>query len=184
MTKHPKLRISFSLISAWLEGDTDRAIATYFHIDKPKSKAMTDGSDIHDQIAKYIEENKKLPPYMPQLPLNNPKSEVYHKVSYNEKFDLSAKFDLEDLPIIGEWKTGVSDSLEWSRTIQIPFYFLVGELAGLNIQKAYLAHFNQHTHTNDWLIEWNNKTAIDSAKNIIDTIGIEIWDHFTNQGLL
>ena len=180
----PKLRISFSLLSSWMEGDTDRAVATYFHVNRPKSKAMTEGGDIHDKIAKYIEENKKLPPYMPQLPLNNPKSEVYHKVSYNEMFDLSAKFDLEDLPIIGEWKTGVSDCLEWSRTIQIPFYFLIAELAGLEVGKAYLAHFNQHNRTNDWLVEWNNKTAIDSARNIIDSVGPEIYGFFEEQGLL
>ena len=180
----PKLRISYSLLSCWLEGKTDEAVKLYFHVDHPVSRPMREGSEIHDQIAKHVDTNKILPDFMPPLPLVNPVTEVYHKVSYNELFDLSAKFDLQDPPIIAEWKTGVTDSLEWARTIQIPFYFLICELEGIKVEKAYLAHYNQHNHENDWIIVWNGKLQRDRAENVIQSVGPEIYQFFLDQGLL
>lgn len=179
-----KLRVSFSLLSAWEQGDIDRAVATYFHLPGYATQAMLDGRAKHEEIAEYVTANGKLPEYLPQFELNKPEAEIKLIVEYSDRYDLSAVIDLLDLPAIFEWKTGTTDALSNSHTKQIPFYFLACQLAGYDVDRAYLVNHNQYEDKNNWVVYWNSEMAIEKAKKYIDSLAPEIEKHFRDEGLL
>jgi hypothetical protein len=185
MIEQKRMRVSYTLLNLWSKGKTDEAIQAYFHIERDFiPKAMKMGKDIHQEIADFVNAEKKLPPFLPKLPLVNPQTEHRIVVKYNELFDLSGVIDLLDEPILYEFKTGVNDSLVWSSEDQIPFYFLLAEIQEIEIEKGYLVHFNQYNRTCDFTQVWNGKQMRERARNLIDSIGPEIHDYFVREGLI
>ena len=179
-----KIRLSFSLINQWEKGDIDGAVSTYFHLDRPTTPQMEAGKEFHQTIAKHVEEKKSFPEWFFEWELKDPKPEEAVTVPYNELFDLKCIIDLLDSPLLFEFKTGVTDSLGWARTDQIPFYFLICELAGIDVMSAFLIRHNQYIKKTDYTIVHNNPTLRERARNMIDSTGPEIHTFFTEQGLL
>lgn len=178
-------------MTLWKRGKVRDAINAYFHMEPEYiTPAMRYGLDFHEGVEKHILEHGCLPDTLPNFPLVNPTPELYFKVEYNELFDISCKFDLldkvDDYYMLYEWKTGTTHSAEWADSGQVPLYFLIGELAGLRIKGAYIARYNQHVQTNqhDFTIVWNNSTMIAEARNIVDSIGPEIYEFFSKEGLI
>jgi len=180
-----KIRLSHSLIQAWERGKPDEAVAMYLHMDTFTNQAMIDGRRIHEEIADHIDKFNSLPEYLGvKMDLNLPETEKELIVEYNELFDFKGIIDCLDIPIMFEWKTGVSDSLEWARTKQLPLYFMALDIAEIPVESAYLAHYNQHTKENDLTIVHNSPRLVEEGRNIIDSVGPEIWDFFKGQGLI
>ena len=179
-----KMRISYSLINAWERGDPDRAVKTYFHLDTQPTRQMVEGREVHEEIANYIDENGEFPKWFFNYPLKNPETEKAVVVNYNEVFDLKCIIDLLDSPLMFEYKTGVTDSLGWTRTDQLPFYFLVCELADIKVDSAFLIRYNQYIKKTDFAVVHNHKGLRDHAREIIDSVGPEIYQFFTQEGLL
>jgi hypothetical protein len=166
-------------------GDYQGAVDLYFHADKPTSRQMQDGKDIHEQIANHIKETNNLPTFLNfNYTLMIPEPEKSVVVTYNELCDLKAVFDCLDEPTLFEWKTGVSDSLEWARTFQIPMYFLIAELAKIKIDKAYLVRYNQYTKESDYSIVHNTPKQIEEARNVIDSVVYPIHKYFSEVGYI
>jgi len=182
--KKKKLRISYTLLDLWSKGKTDQAIATYFHLPTPTNEAMRYGRAKHEEVAEVIEKTGQLPGWLSHIKLNAPQPEKKYIVEYNEHFDVSAILDCLDVPRLYEFKFSTSDSLEWAGKGQIPFYFLVAELAGLKIDKAFLIRYDKSTKKSDFTIVWNSPDKVERAKNMIDSLAPEILDHFIAQGLL
>ena len=113
-----------------------------------------------------------------------PEAEKKVVTQYNELFDLSAVFDCIDSPNLFEFKTGVQPAIQWARKDQIPLYFLAAELEGIEIDKAYIIHYNQHSDTKDFVVIWNTPDKVEKAKNIIDSYAPEIHAFFQREGLL
>jgi len=172
------------LLSQWSKGHIDEAVATYFHLDQFTNKAMREGKRLHLEVGKHILGHNSLPDWLPDFQLSEPKVEEVVVVKYNDLFDLKAIYDWRDKNILYEFKTGVSDSLRHARSEQIPFYFLVAELKGIPIEKAYLIHYNQHIKKSDFCVVWNNKSLREKARNFIDTVAIDAYDFFKEQGLV
>lgn len=179
-----KLRLSYSLLYEWSRGNIDGAIKTYFHMQREANKYMEDGRRIHKEIQDHIVKTNELPDWFFKYEFLEPENEKEVIVPYNDLFDIKILIDTYDCGTGFEYKTGVSDSLVWSRTAQIPMYFLVCELAKIPIDKFYLMRWNQYTKEKDFLIYWNSQKAQDYARNFIDSYGTEIHDHFTEQGLI
>ena len=180
-----KIRLSHSLISLWERGDVQGAINCYFHVDRIGSKAMEDGKRYHEEFAKSIDDTKALPEYVDiKVKFNAPETEKEVIVPYNEICTIKGILDCVDTPVLYEWKTGGTDSLEWARTGQLPLYFLICELAGIKIDYAYLVHYNQHNNNTDCTIVHNTPAKIEKARNIVDSVCFEIYDYFMEQGLL
>lgn len=180
-----KLRLSFSLMSLWEKGDTQGAIDCYFHLDRKGTKQMEDGKRFHQEIADNIKRINSLPNYMDfKTNFISPKPEHEVVVSYNELFDLKGVLDCLDEPILYEFKTGVASSLEWTRTLQIPLYFLICELAGIKVDTAYLIHYNQYRETTDFSVVHNGTGVREKARNFVDTVAPDIYYYFKEQGLL
>jgi len=186
MSKDRKLRLSYTLLNLWDRGDVQGAVDTYLHLDKPMNQAVIEGREIHEQIAEYIDKHNCFPEWLFKYDLITPETEKEVIVSYNDLFDLKCYMDCYDMgtETLFEFKTGVSDSLNYTRTWQLPLYFLIGELASLPIKSGILVHHNQHTKTTDYTVMHNNKETKDLARNIIDSIGPEIRDYFLQEGLI
>lgn len=183
-----KLRLSYSLLSQWAKGDVDGAIQTYFHIDRKVNKYMADGRRIHKEIQNSIVANNNFPEWFYDIrtfgEFKSPENEKEIIVSYNDLFDIKILIDTYDDGVGFEYKTGVYDSLTWSRAAQIPMYFLVCKIAGIPIDKFYLMRWNQYTKEKDFVIIWNSEKLHDYARNYIDSYSTEIYEHFLNEGLI
>ena len=180
-----KIRLSYSLISLWERGDIQGAIDTYFHSSKKGTQQMEDGRATHKEIAEYLEKFNCLPDYMNfSGHFTIPKVEHAVTVPYNEIIDLKGVFDCLEEPNLYEWKTGVSDSLEWARTWQLPLYFLICEIAKVDVKTAYLIRYNQYQKQSDMVVVHNSTKLRDKARNIVDSLGYEIWQYFSEQGLI
>ena len=179
-----KLRLSNSLINSWLRGNPDEVIATYFHLDRPKSKALEDGIKIHEDLEKHITKYNSFPDWFFDGPLLMPECEKKVIVEYNEMFDLSGVFDCIDGRTLYEFKSGVQNSLTWVGKDQIPLYFLIAELAKIDLDKVYLIHYNQHTKEKDFAVMWNSPSLVEKGRNIVDSYGPEIHAFFESEGLL
>jgi len=180
-----KIRISYSLISLWEKGDTQGVIDTYFHVDKKASRQMEEGKKFHQEIADHLTKFNLLPSYIQfggKFTVPKPEQELI--VDYSEIATIKGVIDCLDEPNLYEFKTGVTDSLEWSRTQQIPLYFLICELAKVNVDTAYLIRYNQYAKETDYTIIHNNKRLVEQARNVVDTVSPEIHKFFMDQGLL
>lgn len=183
-----KLRLSYSLMETWERGDVKGTIDCYFHVDKKTTKQMEDGKRIHKDIGEYILRYNNLPDYMNfNYTFTIPEVEKEVIVPYNEMLDIKGVFDCLNLPDLFEFKTGVSNSLEWTRTRQIPLYFLIAELNGIRedtLEKAFLIRYNQYENKSDFSVVHNSKRLRDEARNFCDTVGPEIHSFFEKEGLL
>ena len=185
-SKIKKLRLSWSLCNLWHRGEIDNAVQAYFHIDRPITRQMKEGKELHDKVGQYIQRHTAFPKWFFDYKLETPESEKEVVVSYNEYFDLKGYFDCYDstTKTLFEFKTGKTDSLTWSRSWQIPIYFLLGELKGLEIQSAFLIRYNQYIKETDFCIVHNSKELRDSARNFIDSNAVEIREFFLINGLI
>ncbi len=180
-----KMRISYSLLSAWMKGSVQEAVECYFRLEKTHSTlAMEDGRKIHKEIADHITKSHSLPDFLPKFALISPIAEKELIVPYNELFDIKVIIDCLDIPLFYEWKTGGQDSIDWARTYQIPMYFLVLGMSGVKVDSAVLAHYNQKTKEKDFVIIHNSPTIIEEAKNFIDSTAPEIFQYFSDNGLI
>lgn len=180
-----KIRLSHSLISLWEKGDVDGAVRCYFHLDQKGTRQMEEGKKFHQEISEHLNKFNCLPEYMQfNGKFITPKSEHEVVVSYNKLFDLKGVFDCLDEPKLYEFKTGISNALEWTRTAQIPLYLLICQLAGVKVDTAYLLRYNQYQKKTDLAIVHNNSKIIDYAANIVDTVGPDIYAYFEREGLL
>ena len=179
-----KLRLSYSLLSTWQRGEIDRAVQMYFRIQAPSTPQLDDGRAIHKEISQHILTFKKLPEYMPQIPLNDPKPDYEVVVPYNDLFDLKGVYDCLDDDTVHEFKTGVMSSVDYANMDQIPFYFLIDEMTENQLQQAYLIHYNQYLKKNDFVKIWKSQRLINKAKNLVDSVGPEIYAHFQKEGLV
>ena len=178
-----KLRVSYSLLSAWARGQVDQAVSIYCHLPGVTNQAMIEGRNIHEEVSNLLKENKT-PKWMNNIKFNNPKSEIKIIVPYNELFDLSAVFDILDEPLLYEIKTGGTNSMDWLGEMQIPVYFLVAEIAKIQLNSAHLVHYNQKTDETDLAIYHNSKFVRDTARNWIDSLAPEIHEFFSKEGLI
>lgn len=153
-------------------------------MEMPSNKQMIAGREIHQEIQDHIKSTGEIPKWLFNAPLVNPEPEKEIIIPYNEQFDLKVIIDCLDTPVGYEWKTGVSDAPTWARKAQIPMYMLACEIAGIPIEKFYLVRWNQYEKHKDWVMMWNNKESIDTARNFIDSIAPEIYEYFDANGLL
>lgn len=180
-----RIRLSFSLLSLWKQGKIDQAVESYFHIPSSfQTPAMDAGLAIHQEIAEHVKTHNSFPNYLPCFSLNSPITEKKVVTKFNDLFELSGQFDLIDGETLYEYKTGVTDSMEWAQSGQLSFYFYLCSLVGLPVKTGILIHYNQHLKEHDFTIVHNGPGHIESAINEIETIGPEIHHYFTEQGLV
>lgn len=174
----PKLRLSFSLLNLWSKRMYEEAINMYLHLPLPQSLQLEEGKRYHKEWADTIIKTKLLNLGRSAFKFDAPRVEHSVTVSYNDKFDLKGIFDCLDEPTLWEFKTGTTSTVDYSRSYQIPFYFLIAEIEKIKIDKAYLYHFDQYKNDGELIIIHNNLSLVEDAKNLVDSIGPDILQYF------
>ena len=183
-----KFRLSHSLLNLWASGETDRAIETYFRINQSQDPKMMEGRRLHEEWATKINKDKTLTLGLTTLTFTAPITEFGGNGElnkpYNDLWDIGGRFDCIDSPVLYEFKSGVKNGLDYAGEYQLPFYFLLAELAEIKIERAILLHYNQYLHKSDLVIVHNSREQVNKARNWVDSLAPDIFKYFTDTGLI
>lgn len=156
----------------------------YFHVGGMSTPQIEYGIKFHQDMADHIEKYNSFPDWFFGKDLKLPHCEKEVVVDYNELFSIKAVFDCWDIPNLYEFKTGKQPSSDWCRTFQLPLYFLVADLAGIEVDRAFVIRYDQYHDNTDYSVVYNSKRKLEEARNLIDSAGPEIYTFFEEQGLL
>lgn len=172
------IRISYSLLKTYETKSVDDVVNLYLRLDGPQTEAMKRGSDFDRKTREYIKDHKTLPPELGGKKLSNPISDkelLKFTVPFGN-YTLSAELDTLDSPAIYEFKSSsVKDSADYSNDYQVDFYFLVADLLGLAVDRAYI--FRQdavYLSKYDSGLVWKSPSRIENIKERIATYGPQI----------
>jgi hypothetical protein len=177
------MRLSYTFLSLWSKGRIDEALGAYFHSGLPPTQQQLDGLAHHKKWEEEIIQKKKLHIGKSIYTFSRPCCEYRITVPYSEDFTLTGILDCLDVEAVYEFKSGTKSSLEYAETHQLPFYFLLCELSGLEVDRGLLIHYNQYEDTSDLTIVRNTRRQIEKARNLIDTIGGEAREYFIQHKL-
>lgn len=180
----PKLRLSYSLLNLWSTRRFDEAIKLYLRLPIPTTPQLEDGKKFHKEWADSINKTKELKIGRSTFKFNTPTTEHEQIVSYSNEFNLKGIFDCLDKPLLWEFKTGTTSTADYARSYQIPFYFLIAELAGIEIEAGYLYHYDQYKKDGELIIIHNSKSLVDDARNFVDSLAPEILLYFKEKKVL
>ena len=171
-------------MEAWRRGDINRALDMYYHRNQIEpTPQMLAGKELHEKMEKHIIKHRQFPDWVSEtIKLHDPLTEKVYVADYNEKFLLKGILDVIDNKVIYDLKTGLADSLKYTKEYQIPIYFLLCELMEIEVDRAILIHHNQYTGVNDLAMVWNGKRQIERARNYIDSIGSDVLLYFESEG--
>jgi len=180
----PKLRVSYSILKLWQQGRVDDMIVSYFKLGQMYSKAMDEGKQWDEYNNLYVSKHKQLAPEFGGDKLINPTPQVKWVTPYDETCDLVTVIDVLDAPTLYEVKTGVSkDSGDYCNDFQVAMYLLAAHMQGVDIERAYIIHYNQVTRQTDRSLIWNLSYERKRAKNYIDTLAPEVYNYFVQNDL-
>jgi len=179
-----KLRVSYTLLSVWASGRTDDAVNIYLHKPMPKTRQMEEGIKWDEMQMKNIEKEKKLTKEFNSFAFIDPKTQMKLEIPYNEKVTLVIKPDVYDSPMIMELKTGKRSASSYLNSKQLDMYGLGCHLAGLEVGKIVVIRYDQYKNEADWAFKYMDEGILDSARNYIDSLYPEIYEHFNNIGIL
>lgn len=182
MTPH-RLRASYTYLNLWTSGQWQEAIKAYFKIDKYVSREMAEGLDYHDEWQKHIEETKTLPAVFGNIKLQAPVCEDKIVIPVYDWLDLVIKPDCYDLPIIHEFKTGVSESSDYARTYQPATYAIGMVLLKRPVKYVDIHQYNQYSKKSTYSRIVVTEKLIKDGLNFIETVGAEMHTYFMEQGL-
>lgn len=180
-----KIRLSYTFLETWRRGKIAEALDMYYHRNTfQPTPQMIAGKELHEKMEAHIKEHKQFPEWVSTtLKLKDPISEQVYIVDYNDKFLLKGVIDVSDNGVVYELKTGLADSLKYTKEYQVPLYFLLCELVGIEVDRAIIIHHNQYTQKNDVAMVWNGKRQIERARNYIDSIGSDVLSYFESEKL-
>lgn len=179
-----KLRVSYTLLNLWRQGKVQEAISCYFHMPMVSTPAMKKGKKVHKIIEEMIQSDGVLPDFLPKFKLVKPQAEKEVVVSYNDQFDLKCIIDCLDEPNLYDWKVGVTSALEWSGTLQLPLYFFICQLAGIEVDKGYIVRYNPIERKTDWVLIHNTPKMREYGENLVASLAPEILAFFEQEGLI
>lgn len=180
--KNKKLRLSYTLLNLWRAGRIDDAIIYYFKLGGMTNKYMEEGKKWDEYVNKHVMEKGYLPEEFGGDKLIKPRTQEKWEAEYGD-YEIVGVPDIVDETTLYEIKTGGKDSGSYSIDFQVSMYLLLAELKKINIEKAYILHYDQVSNTKDRSLIWNSREEVDRAKNWIETIAPEIMAYFTDNDL-
>jgi hypothetical protein len=122
-------RLSFTTLQLWSKGETDEAIASYLGRGRMEPTArMQLGKDKHKLWEGEILRTGHIPVELGGQPLRNPIVERKHvrELDYGDFIiQLVGVLDLEDFPVIYDWKVSMSSPSSWLSSPQKLYYKLL-----------------------------------------------------------
>lgn len=179
----PKFRASYSVLSAWADGNWERAVEMYFKLKQFTTPAMAEGKAYHEQWAKHTQATGCLPIEFGNTKLNKPVTEIKSVVSLGDWIDLVFIIDCLDEPTIHEYKTGKQSSDAYAGGMQLGVYGIGATLKGYYVTKGIIHHYDQHVKKSENSTVWLTDKLLDDAQNWVLTIGGDMHDYFIKNDL-
>jgi hypothetical protein len=175
-----KIRASYSFLNEWSRGNTQQALLNYFHVPTPTPRNYINGKAWDTYATEYVKKHARLPLEWGEVKLVKPVPQVKHLVDYNAIGTITGVFDIyEPRGVITELKSGHSLSArQYARTMQIPLYFLICEIAGIKADIAQIIRYNPRTDSSDTALVYPSDKMLLKARNYLDTLLPEIHHFF------
>jgi hypothetical protein len=180
-----KFRASYSTLSLWASGNTDRAIEGYFKLSTFDTPALEAGRKWHEQWQYEVEQTKSLPKIFGGKQLQNPITEQKIVKEIDTWLDLVGVIDLQDEDLLIDYKTGKTPSSYYANTYQANLYQILIPTA----KRFEYHHYDQYKKSVDMTIihlseqtldngiEWLLTYASDMHSYLIENNLYEQYDH-------
>ena len=178
-----KFRASYSVLDTWHRGDYERATLMYFKLDDFDSEAMKQGRQFHQDWAKEVSTNKKLPAVFGSKQLKNPQTELKLVVQIYDWLEFVGVIDCYDEPIIYEYKTGTAESQRYTTSKQIGMYGLLLTYSDMFVNFCEIYHYNQHSGKADMSMVHITDHLINNSLNFLITTAGEMHNYLESNNL-
>ena len=178
-----KFRASYTVLSYWTRGDWERAVKTYFKLEKFITPGMKWGKELHEEWQKEIIANKSLPGVFGGKKLNNPMPEEKRVVQIHDWLELVGVVDCMDSPVIYEFKSGKSDSEHYAGDWQVGVYGVLATLSGVYVDRAEIYHYDQYSRNSDMSIVHITDKLLKDSMEWIETGASEMHSYLSENGL-
>ena len=180
------IRVSYSILNSWANGDIDRAIAPYTGVKVELTEAMKYGKKMHGIWERDIRKNKRLPKVFGGRPLNTPKVELSTKRvrKLTDWCVLSGVLDVKDGNTAIDFKTGKTPATDYVNSRQHEVYqVLYPEITRFEYYcKNQHLHYCDDNHITVGVVHLNRKTLEDGL-NWILTMAAELREYLINNGM-
>jgi len=156
----------------------------YLHKPSERTPQQNKGIEFHKATEDFIKSYKSVRIGNTELGFKNPECEKKVYIPYSDIITLSAVFDCLDGDTLYEWKTGKTSAFEYATGLQIPFYFFCLKQMSLPVKRAYLVHWDFDTETSSLVHITNSKKMVEKGENLVQTLGGEIYDYFSEHNIL
>lgn len=180
------IRVSYSILNAWANGDIERAIAPYAGVETESTEAMEYGKKMHGIWERYVKKHKAIPKIFGGRKLETPEIELATKRvrKLTDWCVISGVLDVKDGTTGIDWKTGKATASDYTNSKQHEVYqVLYPELKRFEYYCK-----NQHLHHSDpnqitvGVVYLNRKTLEDGL-NWALTMAAELREYLINNGL-
>lgn len=182
-----QIRLSYSIIDAWLRGDFDRALGMLFYKPIEPTPAMLEGRKLHEQWETESRKTGKLPAVFGAAQLHNPKYERDTKREHklNDWLTIAGRLDEFDDGIVGrDYKTGTTPSTTYANGKQHKIYKVLYP----NMERFEYHCFNQylpdgHPDQVTMSIVHLSDAMLEEGVELILTVGSDVRAYLENSGL-
>ena len=177
------LKLSYSIISAWKQGEYEQAIGLYLGKPFPSTPAMELGSLYDKKWTKYINDNSKLPDELGGDVIHSPKTQIKYqlRIPLSEEYDILLRGvpDLSTDTEIIDFKCGRTQANSYVSKMQLDYYslFLPDRKTG-----KYIC-YNPYSNTKTVGIKFLSQQNRDNAIEEIITFGGEILQYLLSNKL-
>lgn len=186
-----KLRLSYSLLKKWMEGDKEGAGRVYLRIPTGNQAWFERGIEFDKYVEDYVGMYKALPDELGGDLLHNPQPKRELQMGYGDKFILKGEVDVYDKGIIYEVKcTPWKDSVAYSHDFQVDFYLFIASLYPHGVDeinktdRAIICRYDPERRIHDKSLIYRSHRRMKKVEEIIEIYGNEIYEYFDSQSLL
>lgn len=183
-----QIRLSYSIINSWLQGDFDRALGMLFYKPIEPTPAMIEGRKLHEEWEAEGRKTGRMPEVFGPVKLINPlfERETKRERQLNDWLTVAGRLDtLEDDGKLGkDYKTGTTPATTYANGKQHKVYKVLYPL----MERFEYHCFNQylpkdHPDKVTMSIVHLSDTMLEEGVEIILTVGSDIRAYLENNGL-
>lgn len=188
-TRNPnKFSASYTTLSYWAAGDTDRAIRSYFHIpwEMPPSlqAALRAGQTYHDMWLQETRQTKCLPGIFGGTKLDGVVVlEDRVLVGVDDWMDLVIKPDLIEGRKIRDYKTGNSTAQSEVNKYQLGVYAVGMAYLSTPVEMGIVHHYNQYTREVGSAYRWITDKYLEDSENWIRNNAWDMHNYLINNDI-
>lgn len=179
------IRVSYSILNAWLNGDIDRAVAPFAGIEVGPTQAMLDGKTWHARWERETRRTGCLPKVFGARKLNRADLELDTKKvrKINDWCVLSGILDVRDGKTGIDYKTGRSSATDYANSMQAKVY----QVLYPEMDRFEFHCMNQHLVKSDQdrvtmsIVHLTRKTLEEGLEWIM-TMAAELREYLINNG--